>query len=174
MGREMGKGFKRERSYVYLWLIHVEVWQKTTIFCKAIILQLKNKKRLKIFLKKKKKDCQEKYQWPQICRWYHSNDRKWRGTKESLDEGKGGEGKSLLKTQFKNTKIMASSPITLWQMEGERWKQWQISSFGALKSLRMVTAATKLEDDCFLAGKLWQTYTVCLKAKTFFCQQMSL
>ena len=50
----MGGGFKRERSYVYLWLIHVEVWQKT-IFCKAIILQLKNKKRLKIFLKKKKK-----------------------------------------------------------------------------------------------------------------------
>ena len=28
---------------VYLWLIHVEVWQKTTKFCKAIILQLKNK-----------------------------------------------------------------------------------------------------------------------------------
>ena len=41
-------------------LIHVDVWQKTTKFCKAIILQLKNKKRLKIFLKKKKKDCQEK------------------------------------------------------------------------------------------------------------------
>ena len=34
--------------YVYLWLIHVEVWQKTTKFYKAIILQLKNKY---IFLK---------------------------------------------------------------------------------------------------------------------------
>ena len=39
MGREMGGRFKREGMYVYLWLIHVEVQQKTTKFCKAIILQ---------------------------------------------------------------------------------------------------------------------------------------
>ena len=43
MGREMGGRFKREGIYVHLWLIHVEVWQKTTKFCKAIILQFKNK-----------------------------------------------------------------------------------------------------------------------------------
>ena len=44
----MGGRFKREGICVYLWLIHVEVWQKTTQFCKAIILQLKNKlKRIK-------------------------------------------------------------------------------------------------------------------------------
>ena len=46
MGRmewEMGERFKNEGIYVHLWLIHVEVWQKTTKFCKAIILQLKNK-----------------------------------------------------------------------------------------------------------------------------------
>ena len=43
MGREMGGSFKREETHVYLWLIHVEVWQKTTKFCKAIILKLKNK-----------------------------------------------------------------------------------------------------------------------------------
>ena len=49
MGREMGGRFKREETYVYLWLIHVEVWQKTTKFRKAIILQLK-----KIKIKKKK------------------------------------------------------------------------------------------------------------------------
>ena len=41
MGREMGGRFKRDRIYVYVWLIHVEVWQKTTKFCKAIILHLK-------------------------------------------------------------------------------------------------------------------------------------
>ena len=41
-GREMGGRFKREGAYVHLWLIHVDVWQKTK-FCKAIILQLKNK-----------------------------------------------------------------------------------------------------------------------------------
>ena len=43
MRREMGGRFKREGIYVYLWLIHVEVLQKTTKFCKAIFLQLKNK-----------------------------------------------------------------------------------------------------------------------------------
>ena len=32
-----------KRTYVYLWLTHADVWQKTTKFCKVIILQLKNK-----------------------------------------------------------------------------------------------------------------------------------
>ena len=35
------EGGSRGRGYVYLWLIHVDIWQKTTKFCKAIILQLK-------------------------------------------------------------------------------------------------------------------------------------
>ena len=40
MWREMGGRFKMEGTYVYLWLIHVDVWQKPTQYCKAIILQL--------------------------------------------------------------------------------------------------------------------------------------
>ena len=47
--------FGREGTRVYLWLILVDVWQKTTKFCKAIILQLKNKE-----AKKKKKKRKEK------------------------------------------------------------------------------------------------------------------
>ena len=48
MGRELEGRFKREGTYVYLWLIHVDIWQKPTKFCKAIILQLKiNKYNLK-------------------------------------------------------------------------------------------------------------------------------
>ena len=39
MERKMGGNFQREGIYVYLCLINVEVWQKTTKFCKAIILQ---------------------------------------------------------------------------------------------------------------------------------------
>ena len=39
----VGGRLKREGTYVYLWLIYVDVWQKTTQFYKAIILQLKNK-----------------------------------------------------------------------------------------------------------------------------------
>ena len=41
--REMGVRFKSEGTYVDLWLIHVDVWQKPTKFRKAIILQLKKK-----------------------------------------------------------------------------------------------------------------------------------
>ena len=41
MGREMGGRFKREGTYVFLWLIHVDKWQKPTKHGKAIILQLK-------------------------------------------------------------------------------------------------------------------------------------
>jgi len=36
-----GREVNGEGTYVYLWLIHVDVWQKPTNYCKAIILQLK-------------------------------------------------------------------------------------------------------------------------------------
>ena len=49
-----------------------------------------------------------------------------------------------LKLNIKKTKIMASGPITLWQIEGERWKQQQILFSWASKSLQMVNAAMKL------------------------------
>ena len=38
------EGFRREGTYVYLWLIGVDVWQRPTQYSKAIILQLKKKK----------------------------------------------------------------------------------------------------------------------------------
>ena len=41
MGREIGGRFRREGTYVNLWLIHGDVLKKPTKFCKAIILQLK-------------------------------------------------------------------------------------------------------------------------------------
>jgi len=41
MGREMGGRVKREGTYMYLWLIHFDIWQKTTQFGKAMILQFK-------------------------------------------------------------------------------------------------------------------------------------
>ena len=45
MGWEVGGRFKREGTYVYLWLTPVDVWQKTAQHCKAMILQLKKKKK---------------------------------------------------------------------------------------------------------------------------------
>ena len=61
--------------------------------------------------------------------------------------------KAGLKT-FKKTKIMASGPITSWQIDGEKWKQWQILFSWALISLWMVPAAMKLKDTYFLDDKL--------------------
>ena len=52
-------------------------------------------------------------------RWHHPYGRKQRGTKEPLNEGERGEWKSWLKTQHSKTKIMASSIITPWQIDGE-------------------------------------------------------
>ena len=52
---------------------------------------------------------------------------------------------------------MASGPIPSWQIELEKVEAVTDSSSWALKSLHMVTAAMKLEDNYFLAGKLWQT-----------------
>ena len=49
-------------------------------------------------------DCQEKYQQPQICRWYHFNGRKRRETKEPLVEGERGAWQSWLKTQHSKNK----------------------------------------------------------------------
>ena len=65
--------------------------------------------------------------------------------------------KAGLKLNIQQTKIMASGPITSLQMEGEKWKQWQILFSWTPKSLLMVTAARKLKDACSLEGKLWQT-----------------
>ena len=50
MGWEVGGRFKRERTYVYLWLIHVDVWQRPTQYCKAIILQLNTKNRVNLHI----------------------------------------------------------------------------------------------------------------------------
>ena len=62
--------------------------------------------------------------------------------------------KAGLKLSIQKTKIMASSPITSWQIEGEQWKQCQTLLFWAPKSLQMVTAAMKLKDHCSLEEKL--------------------
>ena len=62
-----------------------------------------------------------------------------------------------LKLKIQKTKIMASGPITSWQMMGKQWKQCQTLFCGAPKSLQMVTAAIKLKDIYSLEGKLWPT-----------------
>ena len=59
-----------------------------------------------------------------------------------------------LKLNIQKTKIMASGPITSWQIDGKQWKQWLILFWGAPKSLQMVTAAMKFKDTYSLEEKL--------------------
>ena len=59
-----------------------------------------------------------------------------------------------LKLNIQKSKNVAPGPITSWQIDGEKWKQWQTLFFvGAPKSLQMVTAAMKLKDACSLDEK---------------------
>ena len=60
-----------------------------------------------------------------------------------------------LKLNIQKTKIMASSRITSWHIDGENNGNSKRLSFWAPKSLQMVTAAMKLKDACFLEEKLW-------------------
>ena len=62
-----------------------------------------------------------------------------------------------LKLNIQKTKIMASSPITSWQIDGETMETVSDFIFGAPKSLQIVTAAMKLKDTYSLEGKLWPT-----------------
>ena len=59
-----------------------------------------------------------------------------------------------LKLNIQKTKIMASGPITSWQIDGETVEQCQTLFFWAPKSLQMVIAAMKLKDAYSLEGKL--------------------
>ena len=62
-----------------------------------------------------------------------------------------------LKLNIQKTKIMASGPITSWEIDGETVETVSDFIFGAPKSLQMVIAAIKLKDSYSLEGKLWST-----------------
>ena len=62
--------------------------------------------------------------------------------------------KVSLKLNIRKTKIMASGPITSWQIDRETMQTVTDFIFWSLKSLQMVTAAMKLKDTCSLEEKL--------------------
>ena len=59
-----------------------------------------------------------------------------------------------LKLNIQKTKIMASDPITSWEIDGETVEQWLTLFWGAANSLQMVTSAIKLKDTCSLEENL--------------------
>ena len=65
--------------------------------------------------------------------------------------------KAGLELNIQKTKIMASGPITSWQIDAETMETVRDFILGAPKSLQMVTAAMKLKDPCSFEEKLWST-----------------
>ena len=73
--------------------------------------------------------------------------------------------KTSLKLNIQKTKVMASGPITSWQIDGETVETVTDFILGAPKSLQMVTAAMKLKDACFLEGKFMTNLNSILKGR---------
>ena len=77
--------------------------------------------------------------------------------------------KTGLKLNIQRTKIMASSPITSWQIDGKQW----LTLFGeAPKSLQMVTSAMKLKDACSLEEKQPKSRDITLSTKVHLVKAM--
>ena len=79
-----------------------------------------------------------------------------------------------LKLNIQKTEIMASGPITSWQIGGETMETVADFILGAPKSLQMVIAAMKLKDAYSLEEKLWPTWIAYWKAEALLCQQRSV
>ena len=79
------------------------------------------------------------------------------GLKSLLMKVKEESEKASLKLNIQKMKIMASGPITSWEIDGETVETVSDFIFWALKSLQMVTAAMKLKDIYSLKEKLWPT-----------------
>ena len=80
MGRAVGGRFKREGTYVYLWLIHVDVWRKPTQHCKASVLQLKKN----FFLKPEVRILHTQHLGHAVSHWGTGGQR---GNKETREAG---------------------------------------------------------------------------------------
>ena len=103
--------------------------------------------------------------WFNSLSTYYPYGRKQRKTKKPLDESERGEGKVGLKLNIQKTKIMASGPITSWQINRERMETLRDLFFWAPKSLQMVTAVMKLKNSCSLEEKLWFFQYSCMDVR---------
>ena len=79
------------------------------------------------------------------------------GIKSLLMKVKEESAKVCLKLNIQKTKILASGPITSWQIDGEAMETVGGFILGAPKSLQMVTVAMKVREVCSLEEKLWPT-----------------
>ena len=80
----------------------------------------------------------------------------WLKCRRIVKKKKKQKQKPDLKLNIQKTKIMASGPITSWQIVRETMETVRDFHFLGLQNLQMVTAAMKLKDACSLEEKLWQ------------------
>ena len=88
--------------------------------------------------------------------WQKAKTSLKKSLKSLLMKVKEESGKDGLKLNIQKTKIMASGPITSWQIDVETMETVTDFIFLGSKSLQMVTVAMKLKDVCSLGKKLWQ------------------
>ena len=98
-----------------------------------------------------------------------SNGRKWRGTKEPLDEGERGEWKDGLKLNIQNTKIMASGPITSRQIEGENMEAMTDFIFLGSKITGDSDCSHKIKRRLLLGRKAMTNLDSILKTRDIKC-----
>ena len=91
---------------------------------------------------------------PQICTWHHLMAESKEELQNLLMKVKKKSEKAGLKLSIQKMKIMASGPITSWEIDGETVQTVPDLFFWAPKSLQMVTAAMKLKDTCSLEETL--------------------
>ena len=77
-----------------------------------------------------------------------------------------------LKLNIQKTKIMASGPITSWQIDGKQWKQWETLFSWAPKSLQIMTTAMKLKDACSLEKSYDQPRQHIKKQRHYFANKV--
>ena len=83
--------------------------------------------------------------------------RKWRRTKETLDEGERGEWKSGLRLSIQKMKLMASGPITSWQIDGETMEKVMDFIFLDSKITADGDCSHEITKCCLLEEKIWTT-----------------
>ena len=83
--------------------------------------------------------------------------KKWKRTKEPLDESERGKGKVGLKLNIQKTKIMASGPITSWQIDGETIETMADYILGGSKITADGDYSHDIKRRLLLGKKLWPT-----------------
>ena len=116
-------------------------------------------------------DFWEKYQQPQIYRWHQPYGRRRRGIKEPLDVGEKRSEKPCLKLNIQKTKIMAPSPITSWQIDGETMETVTDFIFLGSKITADSDCSHEIERCLVLERKAMTSLDSILKGRHMTCQQ---